>query len=103
MHRQNKTNKTNQTKTKETQITVKRKTTRLKCNNSLFWHAILLIFSSIVKMFTCVEIGLLLQITVEESDNEDDDNDEYDDGAAGTSRDVAKASTTQNQTTHTGM
>lgn len=45
-----------------------------------------------------------LQITVEESDNEDDDDDENDDDeAAGTSSNAGKPSTSQNQTTHTGM
>ncbi|XP_031628496.1 cAMP-specific 3',5'-cyclic phosphodiesterase isoform X3 [Contarinia nasturtii] len=54
------------------------------------------------------------QITVEESDNENDDDDDNDDDdgngddeatatTAGTSKDAGKPSTSQNQTTHTGM
>ncbi|XP_055298453.1 cAMP-specific 3',5'-cyclic phosphodiesterase isoform X3 [Sitodiplosis mosellana] len=51
------------------------------------------------------------QITVEESDNEDDDDDDDDDDngddnddeAAGASSNAGKPSTSQNQTTHTGM
>lgn len=55
-----------------------------------------------------------LQITVEESDNENDDDDYDDDkataammtstaGASGGGGDAGKPSTSQNQTTHTGM